>query len=70
MSEQLLRTLLVIDAAVIVIYAITVWLAEISPGALTIAVVAAMVTQVSLVVAPRRPTPAPTPAGLPPADAD
>lgn len=54
MSEQLLRTLLVVDAVVIAIYAIVAWGADVSPLALSLAVVAAMVTQIVLVVQPRR----------------
>ena len=55
MSEQLLRTLLVVDAVVIAIYAIVAWGADVSPLALSLSVVAAMVTQIVLVVQ-RRPT--------------
>lgn len=54
MSEQLLRTLLVVDAVVIAIYAIVAWGADVSPLALSLSVVAAMVTQIVLVVQPRR----------------
>ena len=54
MSEQLLRTLLVVDAVVIAIYAIVAWGADVSPLALSVSVVAAMVTQIVLVVQPRR----------------
>jgi uncharacterized membrane protein len=54
MSEQLLRTLLVVDAVVIAIYVIVAWGADVSPLALSLSVVAAMVTQIVLVVQPRR----------------
>ena len=65
MSNDGLRILVVLDALVIVGYAIVAWGAEVSPLALTIAVVAAMVTQIAVVVRPGRaaPVPPPPPAG-------
>gem|GEM_PF-4545924 len=54
MTSRSLKGLLIANSVIIAMYAIAAWLGDSSPLALAIAVVAAMVTQVVVVLRPVR----------------